>query len=386
MYYVGVDIAKSNHVACITNQGAEILQEAFTFKNDSIGFKTLLDHLEAYPIEDIVIGLESTAHYGEAFIHYFFKLGYRIALINPLQTSAIRKSNIRACKNDKIDSYVIAKSLILNDFRVLENKDINHIQLKSLAKLRMNLVKTRTRTKIQLVAHLDQVFPELATFFKNNLHSNTLYSLFEISSLPRDISRMNLTKLSNILVKASRGKFNKETAHNLKNLASNSIGINDDIINLEVKLAVERIKMLNQQISIVEEKASALLVNVSSVLTTIPGISENAACAILGYIGDIKRFSNAKQLIAFAGLDPRTYQSGNFNATNTRMSKRGNSILRYHLIYSAHNIVKNNELFKQYYDRKISLGKKHYNALGHVATKLLRVIFKMLQDNISFQA
>ena len=105
---------------------------------------------------------------------------------------------------------------------------------------------------------------------------------------------------------------------------------------------------------------------------------------ILGEIGDIHRFSNPSKLLAFAGLDPTVCQSGKFNASHTRMSKRGSRILRYALVYSAHNVVKNNSTFKEFYDPKISQGRGHYAALGHCAGKLVRIIFKLLTDNVPF--
>lgn len=105
---------------------------------------------------------------------------------------------------------------------------------------------------------------------------------------------------------------------------------------------------------------------------------------ILSSIKDIKLFSSPCKVLAYAGLDPRVRQSGNFSAVTTRMSKRGSSMLRYALIMSAHNVVKNNKTFKDYYDKKRSEGKRHYNALGHTANKLVRVIYKLLTTNTKF--
>ena len=68
-----------------------------------------------------------------------------------------------------------------------------------------------------------------------------------------------------------------------------------------------------------------------SVIMTIPGIGYINGGMILGEIGDIHRFSNPNKLLAFAGLDPSVYQSGNFQAKTTRMSKRGSRVLRYAL-------------------------------------------------------
>ena len=113
-------------------------------------------------------------------------------------------------------------------------------------------------------------------------------------------------------------------------------------------------------------------------------MSYNQAAVIVGCIGDINRFEHSCQLLAYAGLDPSVVQSGNFQARSTRMSKRGSGMLRYSLIYAAHNVVLNNKTFKEYYELKRSQGKSHYCALGHVAHKLVRVIFKMLKDNVAF--
>ena len=105
---------------------------------------------------------------------------------------------------------------------------------------------------------------------------------------------------------------------------------------------------------------------------------------ILREIGDIHRFSHPSKLLAFAGLDPSVYQSGNFTAKRTRMSKRGSRVLRYALMNAAHNVVKNNVTFKTYYDAKIAEGRGHYNALGHCAGKLVRILYKILTEDIPF--
>lgn len=120
-----------------------------------------------------------------------------------------------------------------------------------------------------------------------------------------------------------------------------------------------------------------------SVIMTIPGIGCLNGGIILGEIGDIHRFSTPQKLLAFAGLDPSVYQSDNFNARRTRMSKRGSRVLRYALMNAAHNVVKNNT-FKTYYDKKMAEGRTHHNALGHCASKLVRAIWKMLTDEVEF--
>ena len=124
--------------------------------------------------------------------------------------------------------------------------------------------------------------------------------------------------------------------------------------------------------------------NLNTKLLTIPGISYTLGAMILSEIGDISRFSNPKKLLAYAGLDPSVKQSGNFNASNTRISKRGSKHLRYAIQQAASIIIFNNDTFYNYYSTKRAEGKAYRNAIGHVSNKLVRVIFKILTENIPF--
>ena len=121
-----------------------------------------------------------------------------------------------------------------------------------------------------------------------------------------------------------------------------------------------------------------------SVIMTISGISYINGGMILGEIGNIHRFSSPSKLLAFTDLDPSVYQSGNFQARRTKMSKRGSKVLRYALINTAHNVVKNNAIFNVYYDVKMTEDRTHYNALGHCSGKLVRVIWKMMTNDLEF--
>ena len=384
MIYVGIDIAKNTHWASAMNSDGEILLEPFSFQNNNEGFQKFISKLSNFDKQKMLIGLESTAHYGENIISYLFNLDYKIGIINPIQTSNLRKSNIRKTKNDKVDTFIIIKSLTLNNYNLVTTRDINNIKLKGLSRSRHNLIVMRSRSKIQLASFIDQLFPELNKFFKGNLHLNVSYQLLKDYSSPKDISSLHLTKLSNILHDNSHGRYNKKDAIRLRELAKNSVGIDNPTLSLQVKQAILQIELYTEQIEEVEKLSKQILDEMESKLLTIPGMSYNQATAIHGFIGDISRFNKSCQLLAYAGLDPSIYQSGNFEARSTRMSKRGNSLLRYNLVYAAHNLVLHNRTFKEYYDLKRSQGKTHYCALGHCAHKLVRIIFKMLKSNVDF--
>ena len=384
MIYVGIDIAKNTHWASAMNSDGEILLEPFSFQNNNEGFQKFISKLSNFDKQKMLIGLESTAHYGENIISYLFNLDYKIGIINPIQTSNLRKSNIRKTKNDKVDTFIIIKSLTLNNYNLVTTRDINNIKLKGLSRSRHNLIVMRSRSKIQLASFIDQLFPELNKFFKGNLHLNVSYQLLKEYSSPKDISSLHLTKLSNILHDNSHGRYNKEDAIRLRELAKNSVGIDNPTLSLQIKQAILQIELYTEQIEEVEKLSKQILDEMKSKLLTIPGMSYNQATVIHGFIGDISRFNKSCQLLAYSGLDPSIYQSGNFEARSTRMSKRGNSLLRYNLVYAAHNLVLHNNTFKEYYDLKRSQGKSHYCALGHCAHKLVRIIFKMLKSNVDF--
>lgn len=384
MIYVGIDIAKNVHWASAMNSDGEILLEPFSFQNNNEGFQKFISKLSNFDKQKMLIGLESTAHYGENIISYLFNLDYRIGIINPIQTSNLRKSNIRKTKNDKVDTFIIIKSLTLNNYNLVTTRDINNIKLKGLSRSRHNLIVMRSRSKIQLASFIDQLFPELNKFFKGNLHLNVSYQLLKDYSSPKDISSLHLTKLSNILHDNSHGRYNNEDAIRLRELAKNSVGIVNPTLSLQIKQAILQIELYTKQIEEVEKLSKQILDEMKSKLLTIPGMSYNQATVIHGFIGDISRFNKSCQLLAYAGLDPSIYQSGNFEARSTRMSKRGNSLLRYNLVYAAHNLVLHNRTFKEYYNLKRSQGKTHYCALGHCAHKLIRIIFKMLKSNVDF--
>ncbi len=383
-YFVGIDIAKNTHWAFCLSSDGEIIFEPFSFSNDNSGFQKLISKLESLDKTKILIGLESTAHYGENIISYLFNLNYKIGIINPIQTANLRRSNIRKTKNDKVDTKIIIKALTLNNYTLITSRDINNLKLKGLCRSRRNLVTLRSKSKIQLVSYLDQIFPELESFFKGNLHLNVSYQLLKEFSSPKAISNLHLTKLTNILHDNSHGRYGKDDAIRLREIAKSSVGIDNLSLSLQIKQAILQIELYDEQIAEVEALYKEILDQMSTPILTIPGMSYNQAAVILGCIGDINRFEHSCQLLAYAGLDPSVIQSGNFQARSTRMSKRGSGMLRYSLVYSAHNVVKNNQTFKEYYNLKRSQGKSHYCALGHVAHKLVRIIFKMLKENVTF--
>ena len=386
MIYVGIDVAKETHYAAVSDDSSKVLVKPFAFENTAEGFCLLLSKISEFPKEDVLIGLESTGIYSENLICFLYEAGYKLAVINPIQTATLRKTSIRKTKTDKVDTLLIIKSLMVNSYRLYSQRDAESLKLKTLCRFRQNLKKSKARLKIQLAGYINLIFPEYAKFFKSGIHIAASYALLKKCSTPKEIAALRTSTLCNLLSKASHGRFGIDTAEALKSLAISSVGVQNTYISIQIAQTIAQIELLEQQIKELDSAITEVMDSMHSVIMTVPGIGEvNGAC-ILGEIGDINRFSKPSKLLAYAGLDPTVRQSGQFSAKSTRMSKRGSALLRYALINAAWQLTLNDPTFKAYYDLKISQGLNHYGALGHVAHKLVRVLFKLLRDNVPFKS
>lgn len=385
MIYVGIDVAKETHYAAVSDASDKVLVKPFAFQNDAAGFGQLLSKLSKFDKDEILVGLEATGIYSENLICFLYEAGYKLAVINPIQTATLRKTAIRKTKTDKVDTLLIIKSLMVNSYRLYSQRDAESLKLKTLCRFRQNLKKSKARLKIQLAGYINLVFPEYANFFRSGIHIAASYALLKKCSTPKEIAALRTSSLCNLLSKASHGRFGKDTAEALKSLATSSVGVQNTYISIQIAQTIAQIELLEQQIKELDSAITEVMESLNSVIMTVPGIGAvNGAC-ILGEIGDINRFSKPCKLLAYAGLDPTVRQSGQFSAKSTRMSKRGSALLRYALINAAWQLTLNDSTFKAYYDLKISQGLNYYGALGHVAHKLVRVLFKLLRDNVPFK-
>lgn len=384
MIFVGIDIAKFTHYAAVADGDGIVHHKPFPFDNSLSGFNLLLAKLAPFGKTNLVVGLESTSHYGNNLVDFLLKHEFNVAMINPIQTAALRKGKIRNVKTDSVDAMLIIKSLIVDGYRLLTPSDLKYDNLKSLTATRHNIIKQRTRAKIQLHALVDQVFPELHGFFTSGINIACAKALLKRFPLPKDVLKARTDTLTKLLRSTSRGRYKDAKTAELKALASRSIGDNDPTLALEIKLLVEQIELFDRQVDDTETAITEIMQTVNSPMLSVSGLGTVNSAIILGHIGDIFKFPSDEKLLAFTGITPIIRQSGMFKAKTTRMSKRGSPLLRYGLINAAHNVARNVPVFAAYYAKKIAQGKSHYNALGHVAAKLVRLIYVLLTRNTTF--
>lgn len=269
MIYVGVDIAKNTHYACVMRDTKTVLTPPFAFQNDENGFAKFLDSFKKHPKKSVIVGLESTSIYGENLIAFLAEKGYSIALINPIETAVSRKRKIRNTKTDKIDCKVICNYLATEEYRLMQPKELELLNLRGLCRFRQTLKKSNARLKTQLVSYLDVCFPEFFKVF-SSVHGKGAYAVLSEYPSAQDVEKANITKLSNILSSASRGKLGRFKAEQLKHLAKHSVAAKNSDMSFQLKNTIGQIRLIEIQLKNVEAAITKAFKDIGSVIGTIP--------------------------------------------------------------------------------------------------------------------
>lgn len=384
MFYIGIDIAKKNHEASIIDSNGKLLDKSISFSNSESGCNKLLTLFERFEANssNAIIGMEATGHYWLSLYSHLLDFGFTVYVINPIQSDAFRKMYIRQTKNDSKDSFVIAQIMRFGEFSTTSLADEDIMALRQLSRYRFSLVDECSDWKRKCIALLDQVFPEYSKLFSDifGVASKELLSKYPT---PEDMISIDANTLSELLSKASRGRFGISKASEIQESASNTFGISfaRDAFAFQIKQIIAQINFIENQLQELEIEISTLLHKTNQVITTIIGIGDVLGAVIIGEIGDISRFESASQLVAYAGLDASVKQSGDFVGTQTKISKRGSPYLRRAIWLAATVAAFKDPALSLYYQSLRERGKHHLTAIGAVARKLCNIIFAVLTNN-----
>ena len=388
MIIIGIDIGKNKHEATLINEKGNIIGKSIKFENSTAGFNKLISSINNYNISNdkFVFSMEATGHYWLALFSKLVESDYNVQVINPIQTDACRKFFIRETKNDSKDSFLIAQVTRFNGYSKTTLPDEVMISLKELTRFRTFLVDDISDYKRKATVVLDKIFPEYTQIFSDTF-GKTSKEILTKYPLPKDILDEDLESLAKVLSTSSKGRLGYSKAEQLQNLAKESFGIKfaTEALVMEIKSILSTIEHLQNQVSKLDEKIAVLLRSLGTTIETIPGIGPVLGAIIVSEIGDINRFSHASKLVAYAGIDPTVKQSGEFNATKNRMSKRGTPYLRRALWTASIVAAFNDPNLHEYYLKKKNEGKHHGTIIGAIARKLIYRIFIVLKDNIPYQ-
>ena len=384
MIYVGIDVAKDKHDCFITNFDGEVLFKAFTIANNLDGFNDLYQKIVSVTedITKVKVGLEATGHYSYNLLGYLIDKSLPTYVINPLHTNLYRKSlSLRQTKTDKVDAHTIA-SMLMSDVNLKSYSDISYHneELKSLTRYRFDKVKERAKLKSSVSRLVCILFPELEKLVPT-LHMASVYAMLSEFPGAKQVADAHLTRLTNLLSESSKGRYGKETAIAFRNAARTSIGSNMPAKSLELKHTIKLIRELTSDIDEIEHEIKLIMDEISSPILSIPGINYRMGAMIIAEIGDFNRFDSPDKILAYAGLSPSTYQSGQLDGAYSHMEKRGSRYLRYALYNAAKYVCHWDPTFAEYLAKKRAEG-KHYNvAISHAVKKLVRVIYHLEKTN-----
>lgn len=380
MILVGIDVAKDKHDCFIMNSDGEVLAKAFSFTNNKEGFNFLYEKICAVSnaSDKIKVGLEATGHYSYNLLGFLLDKGLTTFVINPLHTNLYRKSlSLRKTKTDKVDSKTIAMMLLSEiSLKPYSDTSYHNEELKSLSRYRFTKVQERAKLKTSVSRLVQILFPELEKIV-STLHMASVYRLLEEYPSASHIASAHLTKLTNMLQEASKGRYGKEKAIEIRNTARNSIGSVMPAKSLELKHTIKLIRELTLEIAEIDSEIKKIMDKIASPITTIPGIGCNMGAMIISEIGDFSRFSSPDKILAYSGFSPSIYQSGKLDNCYAHMEKRGSRYLRYALFNAAQKACIWDKTFAEYLSKKRAEGKHYFVALSHVVKKLVRVIFHL---------
>ena len=380
MVSVGIDVSKDKHDCFIVNSEGEVLADVFTISNTMDGFNSLLEKIQTCttPQDNIKVGLEATGHYSYNILGFLLDNGLATYVLNPLRTNLYRKSlSLRKTKTDRVDARTIA-AMLLSDVGLKPYTDTayHNEELKSLTRYRFDKVKERAKLKSSFSRLVCILFPELEKLVPT-LHMASVYALLAEFPGAKQIAGAHLTRLKSLLTDASRGRYGRDMAVEIRDAARNSIGSVMPAKSLELKHTIHLIRELDAEIDEIEAAIQSIMDEINSPITTIPGIGYRMGAMILAEVGDFSRFGSSDKLLAYAGLSPSTYQSGQLKNCYPHMEKRGSRYLRYAIYNATKYVCLWNPTFAAYLAKKRAEG-KHYNvAISHVAKKLVRLIFAL---------
>jgi len=387
MIFIGIDAAKDKHDCFIVNSDGKVLYDVFTISNTLEGFNDLLSNIKsvANDLSKAKVGLEATGHYSYNLLGFLLDKGLTTYVLNPLHTNLYRKSlSLRKTKTDKVDARTIAHMLMsCVDLTPYTRALYHNEELKSLTRYRFDKVSERAKLKSSVSRLVTILFPELEKLVPT-LHMVSVYALLSEFPSAKHIANANLTRLTNLLYSASKGRYNRDTAIRFRDAARTSIGSVMPAKSLELKHTIKLISELSAEIDEIEAEIKQIVDSLGSTILTVPGIGYATAASILAEIGDFSNFETPDKILAFAGMSPSTYQSGQLTNCYAHMEKRGSKYLRYAL-YNATKFVCNwDSNFSAYLSKKRSEG-KHYNvALSHAAKKLVRLIFALEKSHLPY--
>jgi transposase len=388
---IGMDIGCEFNAMCLMSKEGAILGRYPKIYNSRKGFDYFHGVIEGmkrkHGFTDVLIGMEPTGHYWRKIAFFAMDKKYEVRFI---RTTALKHQReldeSSSAKNDIRDAYTIAN--IVREGKYIDTviEDGVFRQLRTLAHTRERVQRISTGAKHALKGVLEDYFPELKNIFWS-MKAKGLLALLKQCPFPADVLAITPDMLTEIIAQSTRRKAKaREKALMIYEAAQQSVGLKriGQADRHRVATYLSEIRHSEAQLKEIELQMKTLLQKIpfAEYILSIPGIGVLTCGVFLGELGDPYNFKDPKQIVKYAGYDPKEHDSGQ-SIGRKIISKKGRWLLRKYLYFMAMRVVHRSPFFKEYYENKQkTITKKE--ALCAVAIKLIKVIFALLRDKRTF--
>ena len=404
MYYVGIDIAKQFHIACVLDESNKYLVKNFRIESEISEYShlnSLLINIDTDKSK-FLIGMEATGTLFENLYIFLQKQGYNVVLLNPYQTNRFREMDtMKYVKNDNIDSQMIAALLKSGRYSEGYVSEDLYQAIKSLYRHKATLMQEMKNAKRQVSTTLVVVFPEFEQIIRDpfSVSGMALLNKYPTAKHYKGASGERILKLFRNI---KGNNFNLQKANDLLDLARLTIyqGNASDERAYVIHSNLRRISFLKEEIEACESQMFTLLNDANTTIKTskedevyiadlvdnlrsIDGVADKTIFAILSECGDISRFHSGQAFIGFLGLYPTLYQSGN-STKYGKLAKRGAKLAKLALYQASIACVRHNTELKKIYLDKKSGGRAPKECVIIVARKLAMIIYSIYKNNTPY--
>lgn len=392
--FVGIDVSKLKHDIAIVDDQKQLVGKPFVISDDAAGYHDLLQRLDQliqqHQVQQFYIGLEATGDYWKN-IYYFLKRqrqSFVVTVINPVQTSAHAKTELRRAKTDPVNASDIAIYMAEKKPQASVDRAPILDNIKDIDRQIYQLNKQQTMTVNKLRIELTKVAPEIEKHL-SSLQGKQLLALLAECPTAELIANSSCEQLAAIRYGLNNWSLSAPFIAKVKALSQQSIAYKTGLgAGYAVQSLVRCIRQFQREIDWLKTQLVQLYQTVTdqqSLLATIPGISHETAIVLEAYIGDVHRFPQVKKFVAYFGMNPTVCTSGKSKRASY-LQKKGNALVRHKLFMSVLCMIRRQvEPIYGYYKRLVDSGKPKLVAIGAAMRKLLVIIYYMLSKNQPFK-
>ena len=383
--WLGIDVGKTHHWATAIDSDGEIVHSR-TLPNDEEKLRQIYSKLEDKGC--VLVVVDQAATIGALAVSVAQAMGIMVAYLPGLSMRRIADLHPGNAKTDKKDAFIIAEAArtMPHTLRALRNLDECEAELRMLTGFDEDLARQITQTRNRIRGLYTQIHPALEQFIGKHLDHPAVLALLQAWPTPEALKKAGRTRIAAKLKKHGARCFNDWANKIMEALGKQTVTvIGTGAAQTVIPHLASTLQEFYRQRADMTQKIEDLVAGhpLYPVLTSMPGNGVRTSAIIIAEIAG-KEFPNAAALSSYAGLTPKTRQSGT-SIRSATASHTGNKRLKRALHLSAFASIKSDPTSRIYYDKKRTEKKCHKQALTSLAHKRTTVLYAMLRDGTLYQ-